>query len=72
MTVTAPRVQLRYGDKVLESGSGGVHRHLNPYTGQVQAEIPLRASPRWTRPSIWPRPRPRPGAAGRPNGVVTC
>ena len=41
MTVTAPRVQLRYGDKVLDSGSGGVHRHLNPYTGQVQAEIPL-------------------------------
>jgi aldehyde dehydrogenase (NAD+) len=41
MTVTAPRVQLRYGDTVLESGSGGVHRHLNPYTGQVQAEIPL-------------------------------
>jgi aldehyde dehydrogenase (NAD+) len=40
MTVTAPRVQLRYGDKVLDSGSGGVHRHLNPYTGQVQAEIP--------------------------------
>jgi hypothetical protein len=36
-----PRVQLRYGDKVLDSGSGGVHRHLNPYTGQVQAEIPL-------------------------------
>jgi aldehyde dehydrogenase (NAD+) len=40
MTLTAPRVQLRYGDKVLDSGSGGVHRHLNPYTGQVQAEIP--------------------------------
>ena len=41
MTVTAPRVQLRYGDKVLDSGSGGVHRHLNPYTGELQAEVPL-------------------------------
>ena len=41
MTVTVPRVQLRYGEKVLDSGSGGVHRHLNPYTGELQAEIPL-------------------------------
>ena len=41
MTVTAPQVQLRYGDKVLDSGSGGVYPHLNPYTGELQAEIPL-------------------------------
>src|SRR3984957_11028842 len=41
MTVTAPQVQLRYGDKVLDAGSGGVYRHLNPYTGELQAEIPL-------------------------------
>jgi aldehyde dehydrogenase (NAD+) len=41
MTVIAPKVQLRYGDKVLDAGSGGVHRHLNPYTGELQAEIPL-------------------------------
>ena len=31
MTVTAPQVQLRYGDKVLDSGSGGVYPHRNPY-----------------------------------------
>ena len=41
MTVTVPHVQLRYGDKVLDAGSGGVYRHLNPYTGEPQAEIPL-------------------------------
>src|SRR3984957_14503932 len=41
MTVTAPQVQLRYGDKVLDAGSGGGYRHLNPYTGELQAEIPL-------------------------------
>ena len=41
MTVTAPEVLLRYGDKALPAGSGGVHRHLNPYTGAVQAEVPL-------------------------------
>jgi len=36
MTVTAPHVQLRYGDKVLDSGSGGVHPHLNPFSGQIE------------------------------------
>jgi len=41
MTVTVPQVQLRYGDKVLDSGSGGVYEHRNPYTGAVQAVIPL-------------------------------
>lgn len=41
MTVTAPRLAIRYGGKVLESGSGGVFRHLNPYTGEVQADVPL-------------------------------
>lgn len=41
MTVTVPHVQLRYGDKVLDSGSGGVFEHRNPYTGDVQAGIPL-------------------------------
>jgi len=41
MTVAAPQVRLRYGDKVLDSGSGGVFEHLNPYTGEVQAAVPL-------------------------------
>lgn len=41
MTTTAPQVQLRYGDNVLATGSGGVFQHLNPFTGEVQAEIPL-------------------------------
>jgi aldehyde dehydrogenase (NAD+) len=41
MTVTAPQVRLRYGDNVLDSGSGGVFEHLNPFTGEVQAKIPL-------------------------------
>ena len=41
MTVTAPQVQLRLGDKVLDSGSGGIYPHRNPYTGELQAEVPL-------------------------------
>ena len=41
MPVTAPHVRLRYGDKVLDSGSGGVFEHRNPYTGEIQATIPL-------------------------------
>jgi aldehyde dehydrogenase (NAD+) len=41
MTITAPQVQLRYGDKILDSGSGGVYPHLNPYSGDLQAEVPL-------------------------------
>ncbi|WP_063039285.1 aldehyde dehydrogenase family protein [Nocardia pseudovaccinii] len=41
MPTIAPRVQLRYGDTVLDAGSGGVFEHRNPYTGEVQARIPL-------------------------------
>ena len=41
MTVTTPQVRLRYGGKVLDSGSGGFFEHRNPYTGEVQATIPL-------------------------------
>ena len=73
MTVTAPHVQLRYGDKVLDSGSGGVHRHLNPYTGRAAGGDPAgRPGPRWTKPSTWRRRRPSPGAAGRRSGGATC
>lgn len=36
-----PQVHLRIGDQHLTTGSGGVHQHVNPSTGQVQAEIPL-------------------------------
>lgn len=41
MTVTAPEVRLRYGDTVLDTGSGGSYEHRNPYSGELQAVIPL-------------------------------
>lgn len=41
MTIAAPEVPLRLGDAVLTLGSGGVHEHRNPFTGEVQASIPL-------------------------------
>lgn len=34
-------VALRIGDRKLRTGSGGIHRHVNPATGQIDAEIPL-------------------------------
>jgi aldehyde dehydrogenase (NAD+) len=36
-----PAVNLHIGSEVLSAGSGGVHQHINPATGQVDAEIPL-------------------------------
>src|SRR6266508_3320511 len=41
MDHTPPAVHLRIGGERLVSGSGGVHRHVNPATGAVDAEIPL-------------------------------
>lgn len=41
MTITPPTVSLHIGGEARSTGSGGVHRHLNPVTGEVQAEIPL-------------------------------
>jgi aldehyde dehydrogenase (NAD+) len=38
---TAPEVHLRIGGEKLSTGSGGVHAHINPATGQVDREIPL-------------------------------
>jgi aldehyde dehydrogenase (NAD+) len=38
---TRPAVHLRIGDERLASGSGGVHQHIDPSTGQPDAEIPL-------------------------------
>jgi aldehyde dehydrogenase (NAD+) len=38
---TPPSVHLRIGDQRLTSGSGGVHGHVNPCTGKVDAAIPL-------------------------------
>ena len=38
---TPPPVHLRIGDKRLTSGSGGVHGHMNPCTGKVDASVPL-------------------------------
>jgi aldehyde dehydrogenase (NAD+) len=38
---TPPSVHLRIGDKRLAAGSGGVHGHMNPGTGKVDATIPL-------------------------------
>jgi aldehyde dehydrogenase (NAD+) len=36
-----PQALLRVGDLDLERGSGGVHEHLHPVDGYVQARIPL-------------------------------
>jgi aldehyde dehydrogenase (NAD+) len=36
-----PTVVLRSGEDRLSSGSGGVHQHVEPATGIIQAEIPL-------------------------------
>ncbi|MBF6207932.1 aldehyde dehydrogenase family protein [Streptomyces gardneri] len=41
MTLATPRAYLRYGDKVLDEGSGGFCKHLHPYTQEVQARAPL-------------------------------
>jgi aldehyde dehydrogenase (NAD+) len=38
---TPPPVTLRIGAEKLTTGSGGVYGHINPTTGQVDAEIPL-------------------------------
>lgn len=36
-----PEVNIVIGDEYRSSGSGGVHRHVNPSTGEVQAEFPM-------------------------------
>lgn len=36
-----PAVNLHIGSEVLSTGSGGIHQHINPATGEVDAEIPL-------------------------------
>jgi aldehyde dehydrogenase (NAD+) len=36
-----PPVKLLIGERELDSGSGGVFTHVNPATGQAQAEVPL-------------------------------
>ncbi|MBF6207389.1 aldehyde dehydrogenase [Nocardia abscessus] len=41
MTLVTPKAHLRYGDKVLDEGSGGFFDHRHPFTQQVQARIPL-------------------------------
>lgn len=41
MTITPPKVSLHIGGEIRSEGSGGVHQHLNPVTGEVQAEFPL-------------------------------
>src|SRR5271170_20563 len=38
---TPPAVHLRIGAERRASGSGGVYQHVNPATGQPDAEIPL-------------------------------
>jgi aldehyde dehydrogenase (NAD+) len=40
-TIERPPVHLRIGGESLSSGSGGVHEHVDPATGQVDARIPL-------------------------------
>ncbi|PBC39313.1 aldehyde dehydrogenase [Rhodococcus sp. ACS1] len=39
-----PKVEIIIGDERRTTGSGGVHQHVNPSTGQVQAEIPLASA----------------------------
>jgi aldehyde dehydrogenase (NAD+) len=34
-----PQVELRIGDRLFSSSSGGTHRHINPATGEVQSEF---------------------------------
>jgi aldehyde dehydrogenase (NAD+) len=41
---TPPAVHLRIGAERRASGSGGVHEHISPVTGQPDAEIPLGGS----------------------------
>lgn len=36
-----PQTGLVIGDKVLRTASGGVHTHVNPATGEPQAEVPV-------------------------------
>jgi aldehyde dehydrogenase (NAD+) len=38
---TPPSVHLRIGEEKLTTGSGGVHAHVNPCTGKVDASIPM-------------------------------
>jgi aldehyde dehydrogenase (NAD+) len=40
-----PQVKLIIGGEERDKGDGGVHHHINPATGRVQAEVPL-AGPR--------------------------
>jgi aldehyde dehydrogenase (NAD+) len=41
---TPPPVHLRIGAERRATGSGGVHQHISPVTGQPEAEIPLAGS----------------------------
>jgi len=41
MALAIPEARLRFGDKVLDEGSGGVFEHLHPFTQEIQARIPL-------------------------------
>lgn len=36
-----PAVRLRFGDQALGAGTGGVHGHVSPCTGKVDAIVPL-------------------------------
>ena len=40
-----PVPRLVIGAEDLHSGSGGVHQHVNPATGLVQAAVPLGGAP---------------------------
>jgi aldehyde dehydrogenase (NAD+) len=41
MSHSPPKVELRIGERVLTQSSAGVHRHINPATGEVQSEFLL-------------------------------
>lgn len=38
---SVPQAKLIIGDKELTTGSGGIYQHINPATGQHQADVPL-------------------------------
>lgn len=39
--ITRPAVHLRIGSERIATGSGGMHEHINPVDGRVDAQIPL-------------------------------
>ena len=71
---TPPPVHLRIGAERRASGSGGVYQHVNPATGQPDAEIPLACRGRSGRGRAHRARRVRRWRATRPgaSGAGSC